>query len=246
MIRREYSSFSVPSTLAARLLVAALPLLAACATHPGVDTQRLPDGTLRIKCDGSLVQCLSRADDLCHGNTYEIVRARDQRDRYGPELGTAQVEVRSSEAFIRCGSHGRPLGGYDELKITPAPAASSAPAASGSSVAAANRVPAPTAPPSLPPRACVPGATQACIGPGKCEGGQSCLPDGSAFGPCDCGTLGPPLVAPAAPGAAPPAPSPTTPGSPGGPPPPPPAPTYKPQTPAAQPLKAPAPSPAKH
>ncbi|HWA77651.1 MAG TPA: hypothetical protein VG937_35180 [Polyangiaceae bacterium] len=216
--------------------------LVACASHPGVETQKLPDGTLRIKCEGSLVQCLSRADDLCHGNTYEVVRARDQRDRYGPELGTAQVEVRSSEAFIRCGSHGRPLGGYDELKITPA---ASGPAPSAAPATARAPVPPPAPPP--PQRACVPGATQACIGPGKCEGGQSCLPDGSAFGPCDCGTLGPPVMAPAAPGAAPPAPSPTVPGSPGGPPPPPPAPTYKPQTPAAQPLKTPAPTaPQKH
>jgi len=39
----------------------------------------------------------------------------------------------------------------------------------------------------LPPQACVPGATQRCVGPGACAGGQACLPDGSGFGPCDCG-----------------------------------------------------------
>jgi hypothetical protein len=38
-----------------------------------------------------------------------------------------------------------------------------------------------------PPTRCVPGATQACVGAGACRGGQSCLADGSAFGPCDCG-----------------------------------------------------------
>jgi hypothetical protein len=127
------------------------------------------------------------------------LRARDQRDTYGPEMGTAKVEVRSSEAIIRCTSGGRPLTGWDSL--TPPSAA-----------------PVAAAPP--PPRACVPGTTQACIGPGKCEGGQSCLPDASAFGPCDCGTLGPPVTAPApaptepamaATGAPPPAPPPATP-----------------------------------
>jgi hypothetical protein len=35
--------------------------------------------------------------------------------------------------------------------------------------------------------ACAPGATQVCVGPGGCRGGQSCLGDGSGFGPCDCG-----------------------------------------------------------
>lgn len=245
MILRALSAFSANFVASKRSTLAALPLLVACATHPGVETQHLPDGTVRIKCDGSLAACLSRAEDLCHGNTYEVVRARDQRDRYGPELGTAQVEVRSSEAFVRCGSHGRPLGGYDELKPPPG-AANGVAAGPGAGVAGSGpgrpTLP-PVAPPPPAPRACVPGATQACIGPGKCEGGQSCLPDGSAFGPCDCGTLGAPIQAPAGPpGAATAAPAPTTPGPPGAPPPPPPAPTYKPQNPPAQPLKgAPAP-----
>jgi hypothetical protein len=60
--------------------------------------------------------------------------------------------------------------------------------------------PGPPSPPSAPPvveappadaeppaGACVPGATQECVGAGACRGGQACLPDGSAFGPCDCG-----------------------------------------------------------
>jgi hypothetical protein len=34
---------------------------------------------------------------------------------------------------------------------------------------------------------CTPGDTRACIGPGACDGGQLCLPDGS-WGACDCGT----------------------------------------------------------
>ena len=42
---------------------------------------------------------------------------------------------------------------------------------------------------SPPPKAkaCVPGATQACLGPGACKGAQACRDDGSGYGPCDCG-----------------------------------------------------------
>jgi hypothetical protein len=41
--------------------------------------------------------------------------------------------------------------------------------------------------PAGPTTACVPGATQACVGPGGCNGGQFCLDDGSKYSPCDCG-----------------------------------------------------------
>ena len=38
-----------------------------------------------------------------------------------------------------------------------------------------------------PPRTCVPGTTQLCVGPGGCQGGQACQADGRGFEPCDCG-----------------------------------------------------------
>lgn len=37
---------------------------------------------------------------------------------------------------------------------------------------------------------CAPGASVACVGPGACQGGQVCRPDGSGYDPCDCGTGG--------------------------------------------------------
>ncbi|MFZ5894592.1 MAG: hypothetical protein ACOY0T_26245 [Myxococcota bacterium] len=167
-------------------LAAAFPLLAACASsHSNYEVKHLPDGTLRIKCQGALPACIARAETACRGNNYEIIKARDQRDTYGPEYGTSKVEVRSSEAIVRCGAKGQPAPPLLPEAQTPAhPPDESATAA----------VP----PPPAPARTCTPGATQACIGPGRCEGGQSCLPDGTAFGPCDCGTLGPPPVAPSA------------------------------------------------
>lgn len=182
-------------------IAAALVFAAACASKQNFESQRLPDGTLRLACSAPLQSCLAHADVLCKGAAYEVLRARDQRDRYGGELGTGQVEVRMSEAVIRCGASDEPLS------APPAP-----------------RLPAPAPPPHRPPapvvakNVCVPGSTQACVGPGACAGGQSCLPNGSSFGPCDCGTLGPPLPSPsaappsaapsAAPSAGPPAPAP--------------------------------------
>jgi|GEM_PF-1600735 len=40
--------------------------------------------------------------------------------------------------------------------------------------------------------ACIPGATQACLGPGACSGAQLCSANGSGFGACNCGPLGVP------------------------------------------------------
>lgn len=51
-----------------------------------------------------------------------------------------------------------------------------------------------SAPPAAPlqtpklERLCTPGATQACLGPGACQGAQACRDDASGFLPCDCGT----------------------------------------------------------
>jgi hypothetical protein len=36
-------------------------------------------------------------------------------------------------------------------------------------------------------RGCTPGATQPCVGPGACIGGQSCRSDGQGFEACNCG-----------------------------------------------------------
>jgi hypothetical protein len=62
-------------------------------------------------------------------------------------------------------------------------------------------------PPSAPAKpatpACVPGATQACVGPGGCSGGQACAADGLRFDACNCGS---PTTSPSAPS---PTPTPT-------------------------------------
>jgi hypothetical protein len=51
-------------------------------------------------------------------------------------------------------------------------------------------VPTAAPPPPVDPsgRVCAPGATQMCYGPAACQGAQQCVPDGSAWGACDCGS----------------------------------------------------------
>jgi hypothetical protein len=41
--------------------------------------------------------------------------------------------------------------------------------------------------PKAEAKACVPGATQECLGPGACKGAQACRDDGSGYSACDCG-----------------------------------------------------------
>lgn len=70
--------------------------------------------------------------------------------------------------------------------------------ASGVSTVLASRSSAPAPAPAPVPvpvaaRACIAGVTQACLGPGACQGAQACRDDGTGFLPCDCGT---PAVAP--------------------------------------------------
>lgn len=67
----------------------------------------------------------------------------------------------------------------------PAPTQQPPPAPTQPPPAPTQPPPAPTQPP--PGKICVPGSTQACVGPGACKGGQTCNRDGTAWGPCDCG-----------------------------------------------------------
>ncbi len=56
----------------------------------------------------------------------------------------------------------------------------------------ANRVASTSTVQQAPPKAttpgCTPGSTQACVGPGGCQGGQFCVDDGTRYSPCDCGS----------------------------------------------------------
>jgi hypothetical protein len=111
-----------------------------------------------------------------------VLYAHDDQHRYGAP--GQEVESRTSRAVVHC------LGLHDRPAIpagTPlAPASSGRPSLAATVRSAPPAAPVPVAPPA-PERVCVPGTTQACVGPAACSGGQSCLPDGSGFGGCDCG-----------------------------------------------------------
>ncbi len=121
--------------------------------------QKLPNGDLRVACNGPLIPCLRPAADTCSDYGYDVVRAEERRETTGspPEQ---QTFVRS-EATVRC-RQAKPLFGHDPN----AAVASAAPAAA-------------TAP------RCVPGASLACVTP-TCSGAQVCVGDGTRFGPCEC------------------------------------------------------------
>lgn len=136
-----------------------------CSLPPGVERTRLEDGTFRFRCEGSLSQCLTHVEQVCGDATYTVLSAVDLRRYYGPRIGQYEQGHRSSEAVIRCESRGAPLFGSDEEP---------------EAEPKARKQQRPMRP------ACVPGATQHCVGVGACSGGQVCLADGTGFGPCQC------------------------------------------------------------
>jgi hypothetical protein len=153
-----------------------LLLVLGCA-RGGVRTSKLPDGTRELQCDQPLWKCLLHVDDYCKGASYEVLHASDEQLVFGSQASA--VEGRRSRAVLRCLKSGARLP--DQPAVIAEPASPSVPP------------PAERPSPPAPARACVPGTTQACVGPAACSGGQACLSDGSGFAPCDCG----PATAPA-------------------------------------------------
>jgi hypothetical protein len=152
----------------------ALSVVAGCS-RPGVRMQSLADGTRELECQVPLWKCLQHVDDYCKGASYEVLYALDKQQVFGSQQST--IEARTSEAVIRCqGQHVKLTGPVDPPPAAAAPT-STPPVATTS---------------KAPALACVPGATQACVGPGACSGGQACLADGSGFAACDCGATTPP------------------------------------------------------
>jgi hypothetical protein len=155
------------SRLSAGVLMLAI---AAGACAPYFKSERLPDGTYHLTCKTKLPVCLN-ASEVCEGKGYAVVRAINHYEHRG---GTFEyVEIVASEAIVRCGYEGTLDGTVTKPEEPKCPIVA----------------------PAAPTRACVPGSSQACVGPSGCAGGQVCRPDGSAFGVCDCGG---PAAAPAA------------------------------------------------
>ncbi|RYZ04158.1 MAG: hypothetical protein EOO73_25065 [Myxococcales bacterium] len=164
-------------------LTLGLPLLlslAACGSGPRPPAKQA-DGSYDLSCRGRLSSCLRQAERVCGDQGYWVATAHDIRELLGHKAGQSQIGVERSDATVVCGTAPKedPIRLQREVqKETELPAAE------------------PAAAPVGPRRACVPGSTQACVGPAGCSGGQVCSTDGAHYEPCDCG----------APAAAPPAP----------------------------------------
>lgn len=156
-----------------RSLLAVVSLIAPLACSKGGDLPaKQADGSYHLTCAGALSDCLQRAERLCREQGYVVAEARDVMELLGHESGESQVPIRKSDAVIYCNDvkpRQRPI---IEVKRD-TPVTTSAPAAATSEPA---------------PLTCVPGTTQACVGPGGCSGGQACAADGSRYEACDCGS----------------------------------------------------------
>jgi hypothetical protein len=133
-----------------------------CAS-PNVERLPLADGTWLVKCKFALEQCVKEVEKLCPDPTYQITRGSSVRRLYGVEPG--KTEIRTSELTVTCGRDA-----VEEAQKQAMSGDAGAPDGAATSS-----------------RACTPGATQQCFGPGACQGAQACRADGAGFLPCDCG-----------------------------------------------------------
>lgn len=136
----------------------------------------------RITCKKRFYYCEMEAKELCGGEYQELSRLSNRPEQTlvkdsdlsstGPAKGYAMWE---GELTVQCGRL-LPALELKRAEPQPEPLPAVVPASPG-------------APTSVPgERVCIPGTTQACLGPGACSGAQACLESGAGFGPCDCGS----------------------------------------------------------
>ncbi|HSC89434.1 MAG TPA: hypothetical protein VLC09_19260 [Polyangiaceae bacterium] len=167
-----------------------------------VEATKLPNGGYRILCEKGMADCVGRAEKICYGKGYTILAGENATHRIGGSSSSYQDVVYVGQLEVVCGSVK-----VAEPVCSPTPATPVTLSAAPAVVTPAPATPAPAA------RLCIPGAAQGCVGPGGCQGGQSCLADGSGYAACDCGgsraaaptTPAPAAPAPVTPGATPPA-----------------------------------------
>jgi len=200
-----------------RLAAISLPLLVLMSTFLGCTKTRVtagPDGLLRLDCARGMKDCVSQAEKYCNvqkkDGGYVIMSGTSRKILMGSENSQYRTAAEVAQLEVKCGSESLPIAvagegaDYPEpYKLPPRSDADVTPSEFG----AAATVPVPV--PAAASVACTKGATQACVGPGACQGGQVCLADGSGFGACDCGPQQ--AAPPAAPGLSPAAPPPAKP-----------------------------------
>jgi hypothetical protein len=139
-------------------------LLAACGAAE-VQSQKLNDGSLQITCELSMDECIRRVQDHCKNQRFRILE------------GTSETRLRDAPPFERAYHTSR-------LHLVCTDDGAEVLLSVSGDKAKPGAAPAPAKPAA---KVCTTGQTRECIGAGACKGGQACLPDGSGFGPCDCG-----------------------------------------------------------
>ena len=135
----------------------------------GQTAQLLEDGSWRTQCLDQVDRCVREAERICGKDGYRVLGGHQETKLYGGETGyQTGADLHTME--FRCGDEPKPEAPVKLVKpAKPAPTTK-------------KRT-------STPKAVCTPGATQRCVGPGACEGGQSCNAQGTGFLPCDCGAL---------------------------------------------------------
>lgn len=144
------------------LSLATSSFLLACGASE-VQSQRLKDGSWQFNCELAMDECVRRAQDRCFNRRFRILEGvSETRLRDVPPFEQAYHTSRLRLACTHDGAD--PLISVGKTGGPPLQSVS---------------------------RLCGPGETRACVGAGACKGGQVCLPDGSGFGNCDCGSTVP-------------------------------------------------------
>lgn len=126
-----------------------------------------------ITCGRGMGVCATKATALCGNKGYTILAGVSRYKLLGGSSSSYRNLSEYAELTVLCGLP-KDGGGEQQQVVDGVPERTE-----------------PAGPPSSPSTGaqnlCVPGSTGACIGPGACQGGQSCLESGRGFAPCDCG-----------------------------------------------------------
>jgi hypothetical protein len=157
-------------SLVAAVLVGCTPAAQAFRLNPEQTPERY-----RVTCKGRFLHCEQKVRQLCDSD-YQIVErhsnmpeqpeaSQSDLSSTGPSSGPVAWD---GELTVVCGKELPPIRLVRE---------------------AVSEAPVPTQPvsPAAAERVCIPGVTQACLGPGACAGAQACTAAGDGYGACDCG-----------------------------------------------------------
>lgn len=142
--------------------------------NPGVDPERY-----RLVCPHSFALCEAEAKRTC-GDELVIVSRSANKPEQKDVQSTGVSATGPSQGVIGWRGEMEIVCGHDQPPIRLVRPDSAVASNTGAGQAAPVSA-------ESPKRVCVPGATQACLGPGACAGAQACNDAGSSYGPCDCG-----------------------------------------------------------